>query len=181
VVSVVSIAGLAAFWLSPWGAFLRDRAVVQGWVEGFGPWAPLVGVLLGIVQVLGLPMPATVMAVTNGYLFGPVMGALIGLVGGTLGGALGVVVARRLGRPFLGRVLGAEGLAWLDHYAGQRSLVYAAIFAFLIPGVPDNVIFFAVGLSGRPALPILGLALVIRLPAMLLLPYIGSGLPGLGL
>ena len=48
--------------LSPWTAWLRGREAVQAYLHGFGIWAPLGGVLLGVLQVVGLPMPATVLA-----------------------------------------------------------------------------------------------------------------------
>jgi uncharacterized membrane protein YdjX (TVP38/TMEM64 family) len=163
-------------WLatSPAAAWLRDRAAVQAWVTRFGPWAPLAGIVLGVLQVIGLPLPASVLALVNGYLFGPAWGAVIGLIGGTLGMLLTVGLARVFGRPLAVRLLGTRGTQWLDHYAMHPGLYYAALITVLVPGIPDNVIFFAIGLSRRRLLPMLALALVLRLPAMLLLPYIGS-------
>jgi uncharacterized membrane protein YdjX (TVP38/TMEM64 family) len=165
--------------LSPWTSWLRDREAVQAWLAGFGIWAPLAGILLGVAQVVGLPMPASVLGLVNGYLFGPSTGAVIGLVGGSLGAVTCIAAVRVLGRPAIARILGAEGMGWLDHYAGHPNLLYAAAVTFLIPGIPDNMIFFALGLGKRPVIPVLALALVLRLPAMVILPYVGAHLPDL--
>ena len=43
-------------------------------------------------------------------------------------------------------------------------------------GGSDNMIFFALGLGRRRIWPVLALAVLLRLPAMLLLPYAGAHL-----
>jgi uncharacterized membrane protein YdjX (TVP38/TMEM64 family) len=76
-----------------------DKERLHSWIEGFGPWGPLVYILVySITPILLLPgLPVTIVA---GLAFGPVYGTILALVGATIGACLAFLVARYFARKF---------------------------------------------------------------------------------
>jgi len=137
------VVGFSAFWLLD----LVEKEDVRGWVDAFGPLAPLAYV--PISTVLGLLLvPGPVLAGVSGLLFGTAVGTIVTLSAAVLTGVCGLLIGRHAGRD--GAVdLGGERLAALETVLGRRGLE-AVVVQRLVPGVPDaplNYAWGAVGLS----------------------------------
>jgi uncharacterized membrane protein YdjX (TVP38/TMEM64 family) len=95
------------------------------------------------------------------------------MVGIVLGTALAVSLARYFGRPYVERVVTADALAVFDDAMANHGL--AVLFlVFLVPGLPDDAICFAAGLTTIPVRRIVAVAAVGRLPGFLLVNLAGS-------
>ncbi len=78
--SVIVAAALALWWTGAWeyvwGLF-SDRERLRQAVEGAGPLAPAMFVLLLVAQAVLAPLPAPALAFAGGYLFGTFWGFVL--------------------------------------------------------------------------------------------------------
>lgn len=192
VLGLVFLAGVfvaAMIWAAVEGGALEDlRAIwrelgsvdgIRRWVAGFGLAAPLAMLAVLAAQAIVAPIPAAAAAAASGLLFGPWTGTLLAVAGVTTGSALAFLLARRLGRPWVVRLVPPEVLARLDGFVHQRGA--AALFLiFLIPFLPDDAACFVAGLSPIPFRLFLGVLVVARTPAVVVGSLTGAGLVGGG-
>lgn len=183
--SVLIVAGIlltAAAW--PWieagFQLLLDRDRVLAWLGSFGPWAPVVFIGVSALQVVLAPIPGQFIGVAGGYLFGVWRGLLYSLIGTTLGAWAAMWLGRRFGRPLVTRLAGEPALARFDRFADRRGPLFFFL-VFLLPFVPDDLAFYAIGLSPLPILPMLIMATVVRLPASVVSTLVGDNIARLPL
>ncbi len=160
--------------------FFGDHARVRAWVEGFGPAAPLALVAITALQVVVAPIPGQVAGLAAGYVFGVTLGTVYTMIGLVLGSGIAMGVARRFGRPWVARFVPEERLARWDRITGRWGPTVFFV-AFLVPGLPDDVLCFLVGLSRLPLAAMLVVVTIGRLPGMLAASYLGASageLPG---
>ena len=50
---------------------VTDPEDLQGWVESYGPWGPLVFLGVQVLQIIVFVIPGEVVQAAGGYLFGP--------------------------------------------------------------------------------------------------------------
>jgi len=173
VVVALALLAVAVVWGDDLYRLLADREAVRAWVAGFGPWGPLVTVLLHTLQVLLAPIPGQTVGLVAGYLYGAALGTLYSLVGVMAGSALAMGLARWFGRPLVARLVGAERLARWDRVAQRQGPVFFFL-AFLLPFLPDDLLCFLVGLSPLPIPYMLLLAAVGRLPGLWVASWVGA-------
>ncbi|HJN02363.1 MAG: TVP38/TMEM64 family protein [Nitrospinota bacterium] len=121
-----------------------DKERLHSWIKGFGPWGPLVYILIySITPILFLPgLPVTVAA---GLAFGPVYGTIIALVGATIGACLAFFVSRYFARSQIENLLEGK-LKKIDEGVEKKGWVYVAVTR-LIPVFPFNLLNYAFGLT----------------------------------
>lgn len=171
---VLGLTGIALWrWGGPLFTFFRDQEQVRGWLADFGPLAPLISIFLNSAQVLLAPVPGQVIGLANGYLFGVFWGTVYSLLGVMLGSALAMGLGRWLGRPVVERFVGPAHLARWDVLVDRRGPLFFFV-VFLLPLVPDDIACFAVGLSPLSIPYILTLAVIGRLPGLIVSSWIGA-------
>lgn len=114
-------------------------------VADLGPWGPL-GVVVLMVAHSFVPFPAELVAFAAGAAYGVVWGAALVWIGAMLGASVAFWLARRLGRPFVERMLGERDRAALDRWSrvnGAPTLLAARF----VPVIAFNLINYAAGLT----------------------------------
>jgi uncharacterized membrane protein YdjX (TVP38/TMEM64 family) len=152
---------------------LEDREAIQDWVAGFGPWGPLLSILLNTLQVLLAPIPGQTLGLVNGYLYGVVLGTLYSLVGVMLGSLIAMTLGRWFGRPLVVRLVGSDTLERWDRVARRQGPAFFFLI-FLVPFLPDDVICFVIGLSPLRIPYMLLLAAIGRLPGLVVASWVGA-------
>jgi uncharacterized membrane protein YdjX (TVP38/TMEM64 family) len=167
-------AGVAFWhWREPVQNLLGSREQIEAWIAGFGPWAPLVTIGLNAAQVLLAPVPGQIIGLTNGYLFGLWLGTLYSMIGLLIGTSVAMGLARHFGRPLVEHLVRSESLEKWDHITRQQGPFFFFLI-FLIPGLPDDIVCFVVGLSPLPLTQMVVLALVGRLPGVFVSSWVGA-------
>ena len=121
-----------------------DKERLHSWIKGFGPWGPLVYILIySITPSLFLPgLPVTI---AGGLAFGPVYGTVFAIVGATIGACFAFLVARYFARSQIESLL--EGrLKKIDEGVEKKGWIFVAITR-LIPIFPFNLLNYAFGLT----------------------------------
>ena len=158
------------YWLSPLAA---DRQILEDWIRGLGPWGPVSIVVLEVLQVLFAPIPGQFVGLAAGYLYGVFWGTVLCLLGLALGTALAVWLGRRFGRPLVERIAGGRLIRRIDHYAQKRGAL-ALLLVFLVPFLPDDLACFVAGLTALPLAELVALAVVGRLPGLIVSTLLGA-------
>lgn len=133
---------------SPLRPLLTSPEKLRDGVRQFGLLSPAISISLEVMQVIIAPIPGQAIDIANGYLFGwP--GVFVSLGGIGLGSTLAIGLARRFGRPLVEVLITPKGLASIRPYVRRRSQLFFFIL-FLLPGTPDDLLCFAIGLSSIP-------------------------------
>ena len=152
-----------------WNAFGSRNALE----ELLGPWGPGAIIVAEILQVLLAPIPGQVVGIVAGYLYGVFWGTVLSMVGLILGTLMAIWLARRLGRPLLERIAGAELLERIDGYARRRGAL-AFFLIFLFPFLPDDVCCFIAGLTPLRIGELVLVAIIGRAPGVIVSTLIGA-------
>jgi uncharacterized membrane protein YdjX (TVP38/TMEM64 family) len=115
-------------------------------VHALGVWAP-VAFVVAYVAVVVLMMPAFLMIIAGGAVFGTAYGSALAMTGSVLGGSVAFLIARHLARePVAKRVARNPKLAIIDRSIGREG----ARIVFLLrlsPAVPFVLSNYALGIT----------------------------------
>jgi len=126
------------------GARLDD---LRAWILELGAWGPVVFIALYAIAVVAA-VPASVLTIAAGAMFGSVLGVASVSVASTLGAALAFAVARWFARDSVTRWLGDnERFAALDRMTAEHGAIMVAITR-LVPIFPFTLLNYGFGLTG---------------------------------
>jgi uncharacterized membrane protein YdjX (TVP38/TMEM64 family) len=168
----IAVGDLLLQWLTFAYDLLSDRERVSALIRFFGPGAPLVFMLLQILQVLLAPVPGEMTGFLGGYLFGAIRGFFYSTIALSLGSMLNFGIGRALGERYVRRWIPADKFTRYDLLLRQKGLL--VIFSlFVFPGFPKDWLCLFLGLSTLPLRVFVFLAAVGRMPGTLLLSLQG--------
>jgi uncharacterized membrane protein YdjX (TVP38/TMEM64 family) len=123
-----------------------DERAAERLVASWGAWSAAASVMLMVAHSF-VPLPAEIIPIANGMLFGPLLGIALTWLGAMLGAALSFALARWLGRPFVRLVLSEERAAAVARLSLRPGTL---LLLRLVPLVSFNVVNYAAGLLGVP-------------------------------
>lgn len=156
------------------GQYLAEERLRE-WVEGFGPWGPLVYILIYSIAPVFMA-PGLPLTVAGGVLFGPFWGVVYVAIGSTIGALAAFLVARLMGREWVMGVIKSSGrVAELDRKTKEEGWKIVA-FTRLIPLFPYNFLNYAFGLTGISFLTYAVTTFVFMLPGVIAFVVFSSSL-----
>ncbi len=114
-------------------------------IRSWGMWGALGSIGLMVLHSF-VPFPAEILACANGMIYGPVWGTVITWTGAMLGASLAFGLARKLGRPFVERMVARRDLRSLDDWAADNGWQVVLVARF-VPVIAFNLINYAAGLT----------------------------------
>ncbi len=153
--------------------FYSSKRKIQAFLQTFGPYAPLVFILLQALQVMIAPIPGELTGFVGGYLFGTGLGFFYSTLGLTLGSALAFGMGRWLGLPVVRRLISKQVYRKFDFLARTGGEL-ATFLCFLIPGFPKDFLCFLLGVSPLPFGTFLAITIFGRMPGTWLLSVQGA-------
>jgi uncharacterized membrane protein YdjX (TVP38/TMEM64 family) len=171
---VLVVGALAAVVVA--GRALDAGAALQGalaWINRLGPWAPAIFVLLYVAATV-LLLPAVVLTLGAGVVFGVARAFAAVSVGATLGATAAFLVGRYLARDWVARRVAASAtLGAIDEVVAREGWKIVALTR-LSPAFPFVLLNYAFGLT-RVSLRHYVLASWIgMMPGIALYAYLGS-------
>jgi uncharacterized membrane protein YdjX (TVP38/TMEM64 family) len=147
---VLLLAALAAVYFAAPALGVGERiAELRGWIVGLGPLGPAVFVVVYALAAI-LAIPASLLTVAAGAMFGSVVGISVVAIGATLGATAAFAIARWLARDAIAVWLeGNEKFRRLDELTGRHGAVIVAITR-LVPLFPFNLLNYGFGLTRVP-------------------------------
>jgi uncharacterized membrane protein YdjX (TVP38/TMEM64 family) len=151
------------------GAYIQPFAQ---WVDGLGFWGPAVFVLGYAIAVVAF-VPASLLTLGAGAIFGIVDGVIYVFVAATIGSCLAFLVSRYLARSAVEKMLdGKPKFSAIDRAVKAEGLKIVFLLR-LTPIVPFNLLNYALGLT-RVRFTDYAIASVGMLPGTLLYVYSGK-------
>jgi uncharacterized membrane protein YdjX (TVP38/TMEM64 family) len=167
-IGIAALVGLIVLGRSAGGAI----PAFASWVDGLGFWGP-VAFVAGYALAVVAFVPASLLTLAAGAIFGVLRGTLVVFVAATLGSCLAFLISRHLARSAIERrLVGNTRFAAIDRAIGVegRKIVF---LLRLSPAFPFNLLNYALGLT-RVSFRDYALASFGMLPGTLLYVYSGK-------
>lgn len=140
-----------------------------------GSYAPVVFVLIQILQVVFAPIPGQALASVGGVLFGGFNGAVYSLIGITIGSSLVFVAADRYGCGLAKYMTSEAHVEQFIDFGDENGIVTLFVF-FLLPTFPDDLLCVIAGLWNIRYRVFLVILIVGRSPSFILASYVGTSI-----
>ena len=152
------------------GAGLRESLE---WIRGLGAWAPITFIIIYLVSCV-LAIPASILTLGGGFLFGFGWGLVYVLIGATLGAVASFLVGRYIARDWVARKIEKNSKFKAIDDAIAREGWRIVLLARLAPVFPYAVLNYGFALT-RVSFAHYTLATAIGIvPAMIAFVYFGS-------
>lgn len=159
----------------PLMSLLSNRDELVAAVEGFGPFGPLLYIILQVTQTVVAPIPGQIVGSVGGFLFGP-WGILWTTIGSLIGYWIVFVLARHYGRPLLEKIFKKSVISKFDFILSAKSASLILFAIFLLPGFPDDVVCYVAGLTSLPIPQLMAIVTLGRLPTIIMTNFVGAGI-----
>jgi uncharacterized membrane protein YdjX (TVP38/TMEM64 family) len=147
-----------------------DAAGFERWLIGFGAVAPIV-FIIAYVGTATFFVPATLLTLCGGMLFGPVWGTVYNLAAAAIAALGMLLIARYVAGDFVALRVGRRLRAVI---AGVDEEGWRFVFLMrLIPGIPFAALNYALGLTRIPLGPYSLATLIGMVPATIVITYLG--------
>ena len=124
-------------------------------IQSYGIFAPLLFVLLQVIQIVVAFIPGGPIPMIGGAVFGMVPGILLSLAGSFLGTAIVYYLVQWIGRPLLNLFVKEEHLERFSFLTNRRKMERIVFLLFLCPGLPKDALTYIVAFNKTiPPLPL---------------------------
>lgn len=161
----------------PLTRFISNRDELVRIMSELGPFAPLLYIVIQIIQVVVAPIPGQIVGGVGGFLFG-YWGILWTTIGSLIGFWLVFLIARKFGRPLIEKIFKKPAVDKFDFIINAKGAALIIFAVFLLPGFPDDLICYVAGLTKLSIRKLLLISILGRFPAIVLTNYIGMGIGG---
>ncbi|KAK6913878.1 SNARE associated Golgi protein [Dillenia turbinata] len=167
---------VTAFFTLPIEKTLKDFLL---WVEhDLGPWGPIV-LAFAYIPLTVLAVPASVLTLGGGYLFGLPVGFAADSVGATVGASAAFLLGRTIGRSYVISKLKDypqfQAVAIAIHKSGFKIVLLLR----LVPLLPFNMLNYLLSVTPVPLGPYMLASWLGMMPITLALVYVGTTLKDL--
>ncbi|GMI76079.1 hypothetical protein like AT1G03260 [Hibiscus trionum] len=144
-VCLLLLAAVAAAFISlPVEQMLKDFLT---WVkEDLGPWGPVM-LVFAYIPLTVLAVPAAVLTLGGGYLFGMPVGFIADSIGATLGATVAFIFGRTIGRSYVISKLRNYSQFQAVAIASERSGFKIVLLLRLVPLLPFNVLNYLLSVT----------------------------------
>jgi uncharacterized membrane protein YdjX (TVP38/TMEM64 family) len=156
---------------------LSDRESIKIFISSFGHYAPVVFIIIQILQVLFAPIPGEVTSFIGGYLFGTANGFFYSSLGLTIGSLINFAIGRFLGKRFIRRWITEDKLEKFDIMIRRQGVIIVFLL-FVFPGFPKDYLCLFLGITAIPFQVFILFASLGRMPGTFMLSLQGEFLYG---
>jgi len=155
-------------------SFFSSQEKIREFVEPYGTLAPLIFIIIQIVQVIITPISHYAVGLAGGFIFGTWRGFLYNWTGRVIGTLIAFYLGRKFGRKIIKRLVKEETLSKYDKIFDKGKLLL--FLMYFLPVFPDDELSYLAGFSSIKAKHYIPIMLLGHIGGSLGLAYIGSGL-----
>lgn len=168
---IITLALLIAAMVWVWSMRdMLDGDVLQARITEFGMWAPLAFIVAYIVAV-PLCLPASLITLAAGALFGPVLGSIYALGSATVGATISFLIARYIAGDFATSKWSGK-IGHIKEGVDAEGWRFVA-FVRLVPLFPFNILNYLLGLTAIPLHQYFLTSLICMAPGTIAYTYVG--------
>jgi uncharacterized membrane protein YdjX (TVP38/TMEM64 family) len=175
IVAFIFIRYNAKLWVeaSKFYDLLQDPHRLKEMITSFGPYSPLIYILLQLSQVVATPIPGGAVEFLGGYLFGVKAGLLYSMIGSIVGSWLAFSMARLFKRWAVEKFVSPKTMKKFDYLIGHEGVILSFLL-FLIPGFPKDALCYILGLTPMHLRIFLIISTIGRIPGTLMATLQGA-------
>ncbi|MBU0995424.1 MAG: VTT domain-containing protein [Proteobacteria bacterium] len=129
--------------------FLSDKEQIKVFITNNKRAAPLVFILIQILQVIFAPVPGEATGFIGGYIFGTTLGFLYSSVGLLTGSCLNFFIGRIIGVTVIRKLVSEKTITSYDRFFKKQGII-TLFLLFVIPGFPKDILSYLAGISMIP-------------------------------
>jgi len=154
----------------------EGRAQFSAWIDslGFGGWLVTLGIQ--ILQVIFAFLPGEPVELMLGVLWGPWLGTFTCLLGIFIGTLLIFFAVRKLGMPFVKKIVGERDLTRYNFLRDPVKIDITVFILFFIPGTPKDALTYIVPLMPMRASKYLLISTFARIPSVVTSTILGDSI-----
>ncbi|WP_174551044.1 TVP38/TMEM64 family protein [Nocardia alba] len=173
---LIAMAGLATLFVVAMMVPLPGPQLIRDWAGDAGPLLPVLFFLFYAVLAVA-PVPRTVLTVTSGVLFGPVLGSVIAMAATAVSATVALLGVRALGRERVADHLTHPAVRAIDARLAHRGWLAVAALR-LIPLAPFSIVNYCCGLSSVRVRPYLAATVIGSAPGTIATVVLAGSLAG---
>jgi uncharacterized membrane protein YdjX (TVP38/TMEM64 family) len=155
-------------------SFFSSQDQIRNFVESYGIFAPIIFVIIQILQVVLTPISHYAVGLAGGFIFGTWYGFILNWIGRVIGTLIAFYLGRKFGRRVIKRVVKQENLAKYDKVFEKGKLIL--FLMYFLPIFPDDELSYLAGFSSMKARIFIPIMLLGHIGGSLGLAFLGSGL-----
>lgn len=131
-------------------------------------------ILIQFLQVVFLPIPASIICIASSLIYGGLLGAVYCSIGVLLGSYVSYLIGRVFGYRLVSWIVGKENTDKYSDILRKRGGFFLAL-AFLLPMFPDDVLCFIAGVTKMQFKKFFWITLVTRPIGVICMAFFGGG------
>lgn len=152
---------------------LADKTRIEMFISSFGWAAPLVFMVIQILQVIIAPIPGEATGFIGGYLFGSLSGFIYSSIALAMGSWINFSIGRILGERYVRKMISPQRYTQFDRMVRRQGVIVIFIL-YIFPGFPKDWLSLFLGLTTLPVKVFMIAASFGRMPGTLLLSLQGE-------
>ncbi|AKN30925.1 hypothetical protein Ccar_08745 [Clostridium carboxidivorans P7] len=125
-----------------------SQAAFENYVRQFGVFAPIVLIVIQLLQVIFPVIPGVFGSIVGVALFGSLKSFIFNYIGITLGSIISFLLARKYGASFVKKIITEEKYEkYIGKFQGGKGYAIILFFTLLVPLAPDDIFCYLSGLS----------------------------------
>ena len=155
---------------------IKQPEVFRTWIESFGIYAPLIYVLITILQIMIPLIPGEPMEIVAGYAFDSVKGTILCLLAESIGSIIVLLIVRKFGRKIVELFFEKKKIEDLKFLNSDENGVILFAMAFIMPGTPKDLLCYYGGLTDIDIRKLMLITTLGRIPSIITSTLAGSSL-----
>lgn len=154
-------------------SFFNSQENLREYISSFRFFAPIVFVLIQVLQVVITPINHYAVGILGGFLFGTVNGFLYNYIGRVVGSLIAFYLGRKFGRKILNHVVKEETLGKYDKLFEKGKMLL--FLMYFLPFFPDDELSYLAGFSKLKTKEYILIMMLGHITGSLSLAYVGAG------
>ncbi|NLK70863.1 MAG: TVP38/TMEM64 family protein [Clostridiales bacterium] len=154
----------------------EGRLLVKQKVEQFGIFAPLLYMMLQMLQVVISFIPGEPIEILGGLLFGTFWGFIFTLLGILAGSVVVYYLVKSFGKPLVYSFVSEEKIGKYRLFNDEKRLEMLTFILFLVPGTPKDALTYIIPLTKINPVKYFALSTIARIPSIVTSTFLGSSI-----
>lgn len=175
VIGIIIVLILTILFSIPLIRFINKPDELRDYLESFGILAPLMFILLTMIQIIIPFIPGEPFELLAGYSFGFIKGSLLCLIAGSIASIIIILSVKKYGRKLITSFFKEEQINKLSFLNSKKSFVIFGIL-FILPGTPKDLLCYIGGLNNYDFVPLVLITTIGRIPSIISSTYPGNAI-----
>lgn len=154
----------------------EGRLLVKQKVEQFGIFAPLLYMMLQMLQVVISFIPGEPIEILGGLLFGTFWGFVFTLLGILAGSVVVYYLVKSFGKPLVYSFVSEEKIGKYRLFNDEKRLEMLTFILFLVPGTSKDALTYIIPLTKINPVKYFALSTIARIPSIVTSTFLGSSI-----